>query len=208
MNVLIVDDDLDQLAIRRMLLSEFGFEVLTASDEASAVQAARTTEPVCAIVDLFIPTEDVGLRLIRNLKKIRPRMRILVLTGGRKERLEELPERALVDRIIEKGSPTAELLAELKAGGKEKASGLTEALERDGVIVFDLKVTARAARTEITGQMTSGVLQVKMAAVPDQGRANEELCKLLAEYFSVNQSNVELLSGKTSSTKRARIRRP
>ncbi len=207
MHVLIVDDDPDQLTVRKMLLSQLGFEVSVASDEASAIRAAKTRRPVCAIVDLRMPTEDVGLKLIRKLKEMHSGIRILVLTGGRNEWFESMPERALVEGVIEKGSPVSDLLENLKRIANLQLSSPAETLERDGVIVVDLKVTPRASRSEVTGQMSNGALKVKIAAVPEKGKANEELCRLLSGYFGVRQSDVELISGETSRTKRARIRR-
>ncbi len=207
MNVLIVDDDPDQLIVRKMLLSQFGFDITVASNEASALRAAKTHKPVCAIVDLRMPTEDVGVTLIRNLKTIHPRIRILVLTGGKKEWFESIPERALVEAVIEKGSPASDLLKSLKSVQNPQSGSLFQALERDGAVVVDLKVTPRAPRSEVTGQTPAGVLKVKVAAPPEKGKANEELCRLLSGYFDVRQSDVELISGETSRIKRARIRR-
>jgi uncharacterized protein YggU (UPF0235/DUF167 family) len=43
--------------------------------------------------------------------------------------------------------------------------------------------------------------------VPDKGKANEELRDILAEWFHVPKSNVELLQGETSQRKVLRIRK-
>jgi len=115
MKVLIADDDPEQLAIRQMLLKHFGFEPIIAGDAQTALSAAITERPACAVVDLRLPSEKSGLGLIRDLKRVDERVHILVLTGGSATRLDSLAERSLVDAVIEKGSPSAQLIARLKA---------------------------------------------------------------------------------------------
>jgi uncharacterized protein (TIGR00251 family) len=69
-----------------------------------------------------------------------------------------------------------------------------------------VKVVPRASRSEVVGTMEDGALKVKLAAVPEKGKANEELCQVLARHFSVRERDVELIAGATSTRKRVRIR--
>ncbi len=69
----------------------------------------------------------------------------------------------------------------------------------------DVKVVPRASRSEVAGTMADGSLKVKVAAVPEKGKANDELCALLARHFGVAPREVELISGATSTRKRVRI---
>lgn len=113
MKVLIADDDRDQLALRCMLLSRSGFETIAADDAADAVALAAAHKPQCAVVDLRMPTEQLGLRLVRELKKLDPRIHVLVLTGAAAETLAKAPEHALIDSIVTKGSSSAVLVRKL-----------------------------------------------------------------------------------------------
>ncbi len=70
MKVLIADDDREQLSLRGMLLRQNGIETIEAGDEVSAVELAMSQHPDCAIIDLRLPTEELGLRLIRELKAL------------------------------------------------------------------------------------------------------------------------------------------
>ena len=115
MKILVVDDDKDQLFIRGMLLRENGFDAIEASDSGSAVAQAAAYKPECALVDLRLPTEDAGLRLIRDLKALDGAIHLFVLTGANATRLAVLPEKALIDEIVLKGSPSADLIQKLKA---------------------------------------------------------------------------------------------
>jgi uncharacterized protein len=83
--------------------------------------------------------------------------------------------------------------------------GVRERLARERDILLAVKVTPRARRSEVIGYGDDGSLRVRIAAVPEKGKANEELRALLSHYFGVSKSNVEIVSGGTSSHKRIRI---
>ena len=69
-----------------------------------------------------------------------------------------------------------------------------------------IKVIPRAAKTEMAGEMADGTLKVRVKAVPEDGKANEELCGFLARHYGVARAAVEIVSGATSQRKRVRIR--
>jgi DNA-binding NtrC family response regulator len=103
MKVLVADDDRDQLSVRCMLLARSGFETLPAADAATAIELAAAHKPRCAVVDLRLPTEERGLRLILDLKTLDPSMHVFVLTGGDGRRLARASERTLIDAVLAKG---------------------------------------------------------------------------------------------------------
>jgi DNA-binding response OmpR family regulator len=113
--VLIAEDDPDQLELRSLLLSQSGFEAIPARDSAAALRAAAHHKPECAVVDLRLPAEEQGLGLIRALKALDAAMRIIVLTGMDGARLKRLPESALVDEVIVKGSSSVQLVETIRA---------------------------------------------------------------------------------------------
>jgi len=53
--------------------------------------------------------------------------------------------------------------------------------------------------------MDDGTLKVRLKAVPEDGKANRELCSFLAKHYGVDSSKVELLAGATSTRKVVRI---
>jgi DNA-binding response OmpR family regulator len=114
MRILLADDDRDQLTVRSMLLERNGFETLEAMDRNSAVEIAAAQKPECAVIDLRFPTEEIGLRLIRELKSIDSNMHLFVLTGGDPEKFARRPERKLVDHVVVKGSSFSNLLQRLR----------------------------------------------------------------------------------------------
>ena len=42
---------------------------------------------------------------------------------------------------------------------------------------------------------------MKVTVVPEKGKANEKVVKLLADYFNTSKSNVIIISGQSSSVK-------
>jgi uncharacterized protein (TIGR00251 family) len=76
--------------------------------------------------------------------------------------------------------------------------------EADGSVTFDVRIVPRSSRSEIVGEH-DGALKVRIASPPVDGAANAELIKLLAKKFGVAKSDVEIISGETSKSKRIKI---
>ena len=72
-------------------------------------------------------------------------------------------------------------------------------LDKDGSIVFDVRVVPRASKSEIVGEH-DGALKVRIASPP-----NAELIKLFAKKFRVAKSDITIVSGETSKNKRIKI---
>jgi DNA-binding response OmpR family regulator len=115
MKVLLAEDDLDQLELRALLLARSGFETIPVRDTAAALRAAAARKPDCAVIDLRFPAKEHGLSLIRELKRLDAAMRIIVLTGASAGCLEKLPEKALVDEVMVKGSCSSHLIEVIRA---------------------------------------------------------------------------------------------
>ncbi len=65
---------------------------------------------------------------------------------------------------------------------------------------LNLKVTPGASRNEIV-DFTSGVLQVRVAAPPVEGKANRELIAFLSDALGVSKSSISIVKGHTSRNK-------
>jgi uncharacterized protein len=63
-----------------------------------------------------------------------------------------------------------------------------------------VKVTPNAGRNEITG-FKEGVLQVRIGAPPDKGKANKELVDFLRETLGIKKSSIQIIKGETSRNK-------
>lgn len=69
---------------------------------------------------------------------------------------------------------------------------------------LELKVVPRASRNEITGWL-GGRLKVRVAAVPERGRANEALEGLLADALQLPRHAVRVVAGASTSRKLVEI---
>jgi uncharacterized protein len=76
--------------------------------------------------------------------------------------------------------------------------------EKDGSITFTVRITPRASKSVIVGEL-NGALKVKLSSPPIEGAANDELIRLLSKEFRVSRSSIEIVSGQTSRTKRVQI---
>lgn len=72
-------------------------------------------------------------------------------------------------------------------------------------MVYDIKVIPRAKCSEVIGPMADGALKVKVAAVPEDNKANDELIRTLMQHFQVPSHSIKILSGHTSTRKRIHI---
>jgi uncharacterized protein len=63
-----------------------------------------------------------------------------------------------------------------------------------------IKVSPRSAKNEVV-KVSEGEYKVKLTAPPVDGQANEALIKLLAKFFGVSKSSVNIVGGKTAKIK-------
>ena len=66
-SILIVDDNIQNLKLARVVLANEGFDVYTASNAEDALQLLRTVTPRLILMDIQLPGMD-GLELTRRLK--------------------------------------------------------------------------------------------------------------------------------------------
>lgn len=65
---------------------------------------------------------------------------------------------------------------------------------------MQVKVRPGAAWNEIAG-LTGGVLQVKIAAPPEKGKANRELTAFLSGRLGIKKSSITIVKGETGRSK-------
>jgi DNA-binding response OmpR family regulator len=99
--VLLVDDDVDALALRRRIFQRNGSIVEAVSCAARAREEFRAARPDVVVLDLRLPELADGLALIREFRGAGNGVRIVVLAGWCGD-IEGRPESALVDMILSK----------------------------------------------------------------------------------------------------------
>src|SRR5260370_12161684 len=75
--ILVVEDDPGQLEVRKLILEQAGYDVVTANDASSAIENLPSCQLV--LMDYRIPTTEEGMRLIQAASG---KARIVVLSGA------------------------------------------------------------------------------------------------------------------------------
>ncbi len=71
----------------------------------------------------------------------------------------------------------------------------------DAPVRRDVRVTPRAKRPGVQGLRDDGVLLVRVGAPPEDGRANAELCAVVAKALGLRARQVAVVVGQTSRDK-------
>ena len=71
--------------------------------------------------------------------------------------------------------------------------------------ILEVKAIPNARKSEIVGFEADGALKIKLRAVPEDGKANRELIKLLSKQCGISKSCLTILSGETSRHKRLSV---
>jgi two-component system, chemotaxis family, chemotaxis protein CheY len=80
-SVLVIDDEPDVRGSIRQVLSRVGFDVTTADDGETGIQAFYGQPPDLVIVDIIMPRNN-GVEVIRKIRASYPGARIIAITGG------------------------------------------------------------------------------------------------------------------------------
>lgn len=112
--ILVVEDEAEQLRVRRQLLELAGHEVAAARTAADAARLLGEFHPQVLLTDLRLPALSDGLNLIRAAEARSAPPRIIVLSGW-PDQFRDLPEAARVDRIFAKPFRAAELLEAIRS---------------------------------------------------------------------------------------------
>jgi response regulator NasT len=121
--LLVADDDVQQLGIRKLLLQAAGHEVAVAQDAPEARRLLEELRPDVLVMDLRLPKLKDGLSLIRCVDEQRLAAKIIVLSGWTEE-LCDLPEEKLVSRVLGKPIRNVHLLEAINAAVSSPARSL------------------------------------------------------------------------------------
>jgi uncharacterized protein len=71
-------------------------------------------------------------------------------------------------------------------------------------VTVEVLAAAGASVSKVRG-VHGGALKVAVRAAPEKGKANAEICVVLAEFFGVAKNAVCLVAGETSRNKRVQV---
>lgn len=135
--VLAVDDEPQMLTALSRGLQRAGYDVLVARNGADGLAAAATARPDLVLLDLRLPDLD-GIEVVRRLRTWST-VPIVLLSGAGSERARVAALDAGADDFVDKPFSMEELRARvgamLRRAGAGDASGGTERIERDEVVI-------------------------------------------------------------------------
>lgn len=108
--VLLVDDDADALAIRKLIFENGGHQVFAAPSASLAREQFHAETPDIVILDLRLPDATDGLALIREFRDASLKVKIVVLSGCCTD-LDGRIEASMVDLVLSKPVRSEVLLA-------------------------------------------------------------------------------------------------
>ena len=68
-----------------------------------------------------------------------------------------------------------------------------------------VKVIPRSRKNEVSGELADGTVKIHVTAPPEKGKANEQVCTVLAAHYRVPVRAVEIVSGHGNPRKVVRI---
>lgn len=108
--ILVVDDEPQIREMLSMYFSRHGYEAATAGDSATTLRIVKETPVDVVVLDISLADED-GLKLLEQLKKSQPGLRVIMLTGmGFVEDLLQEAQQKGADGYVSKVLPLDELL--------------------------------------------------------------------------------------------------
>ncbi len=163
MKILVADDDPQMLRALRITLAARGYEVVTAGDGTTALDAAISSHPDVVVLDLGMPGLT-GLEVIQALRGW-TQVPILVVSGRSEswDKVEALDAGA--DDYVTKPFSADELLARVRALSRRTPSATDDPVVTFGDVTVDL--SARA--------ITRGATQVRLT--PTEWRILEVLLR-------------------------------
>lgn len=112
-SILLIDDDAQLLSLLDAALEKAGHAVCTALDGQVGMQLFAAINPEVVITDIVMPTQE-GIETIIALKKMRPAVKIIAMSGGCRlpgETLLRMASFLGADRVIAKPFRPSELVA-------------------------------------------------------------------------------------------------
>lgn len=114
MKIALVDDSVILRSALKNVLETSGFQVvLEASDSKELFSLLEKSQAELILLDVFFPTEN-GLDMLAKLKRLSPKIKVLLVTGMRQETILAEAQRLGADGVLYKPFDTDDLLGAIE----------------------------------------------------------------------------------------------
>lgn len=90
-------------------------------------------------------------------------------------------------------------------GRKPEITHTIDITSIENSVIITVKVVPNSSRNSIEGAL-DGMLKVKIASVPEKGKANKTLAEFLAKKLGIKTKDIDIISGTTNAVKKVQIR--
>lgn len=105
--VLLVDDNVSAINVRKLVLEQAGYRVMTATTGAEGFEMLTTRDVDVVVTDYYLPDPN-GDELCRRMKQAKPEVRLILLSGAMPEGLDDC-----ADYFVVKGQSPTVLLSRI-----------------------------------------------------------------------------------------------
>ena len=114
MKIALVDDSVILRSALKNVLESSGFQVVLEAGESEELFALlEKSKADLVLLDVFFPTEN-GLDILAKLKRVAPKIKVLLVTGLRQETILDEAQRLGADGILYKPFDTNDLLSSIE----------------------------------------------------------------------------------------------
>ncbi|PID87595.1 hypothetical protein CSB07_00550 [Candidatus Gracilibacteria bacterium] len=78
--------------------------------------------------------------------------------------------------------------------------------KKNGEAYLKVKVITGASKTEFFDLLGNDIVKLRLTAIPEKGKANEQLIKFLSKELKIRKNDIEIISGKTGRLKELKIK--
>ncbi len=203
--VLIVDDEKNIVASLQGILSDEGYDIVTAEDGLDALEMVQSDPPDLVLLDIWIPGMD-GIEVLQAIKTYHPEIEVLVMSGhGTIDTAVKATKLGAYD-FIEKPFSLNQLVLSVQKALKQKqsrmnGSGDNGALRQELPQCFEMMVEVKKAITAasktnvpllIRGEVGTGKEYIAQAVHHKSKNSNIPLLKINCALRSMPKIEAEL----------------
>ena len=99
--LLIIDDDFNQCKTLKNILDAKGYQTFTAANSQEAFKLVTETDFDLVLTDLLLKGDKNGVEIFREMKKIKPKIKVMLFTGYGPEEEHRLLMEAQLEGMLD-----------------------------------------------------------------------------------------------------------
>ena len=199
MKILVIDDEKPTLAMFKLFLTAYGYDVYTAENGEKGLNVFQEVAPDIVFTDIKMPGMD-GLEVLRRIKKTDQTSQVIIITGhGDMERAMEaldLDASDFINKPVERRALNAALVrAEKRRALPNNLPAQFYSAKNNQTLVLTVK-----------GKLTASAEQSLFSTISPESLVQiNKVCLVLDETFSTDRQGITLLMKTMQQLKQQQI---